>query len=352
MTTLRPSQLRVAWIVASRGDVLTLGPLFQDFTRRHTHGVAHWLFDTGEVGMAAVQARDFIGLIPEESGDLCHPADEPAVRLSLMLGRVESFIRRRKGTHVIFSGFGPSAAATAIYCHARGCRALWLRPPDPAGLVGRLRWESGLERMIHACAPCVELFQIPAAPAFSVPAAAAPLELELPGLRPGAPLMLIAVLRRDWGYLDDATTRLARAAARWAAARPDADFLVVSNLNARLEGPMRSLPERPANLLLAPPLPYPVYEAALGRARLVLTDSPLIAAQALERAIPTATLGDQSAPASSAAPLHHPLLPAEMEGPDWSAELSALLNHPLPPAPRAPAPVFAALHEKIEHWLA
>lgn len=365
----RPDR-RVTWVAGSRGDLLLLGPLFQHFKKRLTPGLHHWLLDSGEAGMAAIQARDWLRLVPDEAGDLCHPADEPAIRLSLMIERTESFIRRHKGSHVVFSGWGPTAAATAIYCHARGCRGLWLRPPDPAGLVARLRWEAGLERIIRACVPCVQLWQVPAAPDWGrliQPGAARPLTVEIPGLRPAAPLVLIAVLRRDWGTLDDATSRLARAAAAWAHARPESDFLILSNLNARLEAPVRSLAGRPDNLILAPPLPYPVYHEALRQARLLLTDSPLIAAEALARRVPTATFGDLPAPPASGGEQaahppsrHRPLLPEDLAGASWAAELAAWLDAPPPVSSAEPAPagdlagdpVFSSIHGALEQWLA
>lgn len=354
---------RVTWIAATRGDYLLLGPVFMAFKRRQERGVAHWLMDSGEVGMAACQARDWLGLTPDETAELCHPADEPALRLSLMLERSESFIRRRKGSHVIFSGFGPTAAATAIYCHARGCHGLWLRPPDPAGLAGRLRWEAGLERMIRASAPCVEVWQIPGSPDFRAmmaapEAGAPPLEAELPGLRPGAPLVIIAVLRRDWGYMDDATSQVAKAAAAWAKARPQTDFLIISNLNARLEGPVRSLPERPANLLLAPPLPYPVYNAALERAALVLTDAPLIVAEAMGRGVAVAMLGDLAPDRAAGAGYGAALTPGDLASEAWAREMKALLDK-AESGDRAAAEtavkfgdIHGLLRERVEEFLA
>ena len=288
--------------------------------------------------MAAYQALDFLGLIPDETAAICHPADEPAIRLKIMIERAEGFIRQRKGTHVIFTGHGPSAAATAIYCHARGCRGLWLRPPDPAGLIPRLRWEAGLEKIIAACSPCVETRDIASAPDWlAYPPLAGqdstrPLEEEIPGLRPsgdGRRLALIAVLRRDWGYLDDTTSLLARAAGAWAEALPEVDWVVVSNLNARLEGPMRSLARRPDNLLLTPPLPYPVYRKLIDRARLVVTDGPLIGAEALQRGIEVGSLGDLAPNhASGMTPTfgkNRCLMPADLPSDAWIGQMREIL---------------------------
>jgi len=368
---------RSTWLAGTRGELLLLGPAFKALGRTHHQGLHCWLLHSGEQGMAAYQALDFMGFVPDEAAPLCHPADEPAVRLNLMLERAEAFVRQRKGTHIVFTGFGPTAAGAAIYCHARGCRGLWLRPPDPAGLIPRLRWEAGLERLIRACAPCVESWQIPAMPDWSefqaegapLVEAEAPLEAEIAGLRAGAPLTLIAVLRREWGYLNDTTSLLARAAAAWSAAMPDADWLVLSNLNARLEGPMRSLKARPENLLIAPPLPYPLYHRLLARARLVVTDSPLIAAEALQRGVPVATLGEipwdagEAAAGDETLALHNddfslsaernfPIVPAYLQSETWVSEMRRILDSaPLAEAPKRDAQILERIERVIASFL-
>ncbi|MCL5271158.1 MAG: hypothetical protein M1457_11575, partial [bacterium] len=115
--TARP---RIAWIAGTRGEILLLGPLFQHYIRRSVRNSRpgeplSWLLTTGEHGMAAWQALDLLNLVPDEAGELCHPADEPAVRLGAMLARAEAFVRQRKATHVVFAGFGPTAAGAALY---------------------------------------------------------------------------------------------------------------------------------------------------------------------------------------------------------------------------------------------
>lgn len=358
---------RLTWLAGTRGEVLTLGPAYQALGGKPdpARNLLSWMLQTGENGMAAYQALDFLRLIPSEMAPLCHPADEPAIRLNLMIERAEAFVRQHKGTHAVFAGSGPTAAASAIYCHARGCRGLWLRPYDPAGLIPRLRWESGLERIIRACAPCVQTWQVPGVPDwFTLPALAeqafaGSLENEIPGLRPDAPLVIIAVLRRNWGYLDDTTSRLARAVALWAGAIPEADFLIISNLNARLEGPVRSIKDRPANMLATAPLPYPTYRRLLERTRLVVTDSPMIAAEALERGLPIGSLGDlppdEEMPFS---PLNLPLRPEDLLSEAWVEHLRDVLEKkeaeakPATSEEMQAAPsVLRQIQEAIEAWL-
>lgn len=275
---------RVAWIAGMRGQFMLMGQAFKALRQEQNQPgrPTHWMLATGEQGMAAYQAMDALGLIPDESAPLCHPADDLAVRLNLMLERAEAFGRHHKVTHVIFSGYGSTAAGAAVYCHSRGCHGLWLRPPDVAGLIPRLRWEAGLERIINACAPCVKTLDVPHMPEIA-PAETEACDpvAEVDGLRPDAPLAIVAVMRRDWGMLDDSTRRLSVALGALAAQRPDMDWLVISNLNARIEGPLRSLENRPANLLLSPPLPPAIYHGLLARAAVLMTDSPMIASEGL-----------------------------------------------------------------------
>jgi hypothetical protein len=252
--------------------------------------------------MAAQQALDWLGLRAEETAPLCHPADEPPARLQILLQRVEAFARHRKATHLIFSGYGACAAAGAVTCHARGCPGVWLRPADPAGVIDGLTLEGGYRRIIEACAPAVTAMEIPALPPASDPPGDwtrreiegwSPAE-EIEGLRGDAPSALIAVQRREWGIGRDVTTQLGQAAAAWAAARPEIDWLIMSNLNARLEAPVRALEPRPSNLLIVPPLPFPCWRTLSMRSRYVLTDSHGIAAEAMREGVALAVLADSS----------------------------------------------------------
>lgn len=279
--------------------------------------------------MAAYQALDALELVADEHSPLCHPADDPAIRLIEVLRRVEVFMHRRKVSCAVFSGFGPTAAASAICCHARGCRGLWLRPPDPAGLVPRLRLEAGLERLISATAPVVQTWQAPEMPPLGNGHGGgggdlrADLTQEVPGLRGEAPSVLIAVLRREWGTLSKTTSVLARAATRWAAGVPEVDWLVSSNLNMRMEGPLRALKDRPANLLIVPPLPYAVFRSLLARTRVVLTDSALIAGEALRSGKPVAALADEPGdPPGDVSGLVRPLTPEDLDGEATAAWIS------------------------------
>ncbi len=319
--------LRVLWVAGRRGEILLLGPVHQRLARTAGVKPTAWFLGTGEDGTAAYQALDFLGLRPDEVGPLCHPAEQPAVRLTILLERIETFMRRRKGQRLIFTGCGPAAAAAAICCHARGNPGLWLRPADPAGLIPRLRWEAGLARIVEACVPAVTIIDVEPVPdltrlAGMSPATAGestspsrPVESEIPGLRPAPPRILWAVLRRDWGMFSDTEARLARALGAAAAARPEVDFVVLSNLNAMLERPLASLKHKPDNLLVTPPLPYPVYRGLLGGCAGVTTDSASIASEALAIGKPVAALGEL--PGAGATELLAPCVPADLNGPPW-----------------------------------
>lgn len=326
MVIVNLEQLRVLWIGGRRGEILLLGPVFQRLARATGVKPASWFMGAGEDGTAAYQALDFLGLKPDEVAALCHPADQPAVRLTILLERVETFMRQRKGQRLIFSGCGPAAAAAAMCCHARGNPGLWLRPADPAGLIGRMRWESGLARIVEACAPAVKIVDLEPVPDWTRLAGVGsanqigricPIEQEIPGLRPNSPRILWAVLRRDWGMFGDTSARLARALGQAAAARPEIDFVVLSNLNATLERPLATLKDRPKNVLVAPPVPYPIYMELMRGSAGVTTDSALVASDALALGKPVAALGED---AGGKIPERvEPFIPADMNGPwtDW-----------------------------------
>lgn len=326
MVIVNLEQLRVLWVGGRRGEILLLGPVFQRLARATGVKPASWFMCTGEDGTAAYQALDFLGFKPDEVGALCHPADQPAVRLTILLDRVEAFMRQRKGQKLIFIGYGPAAAAAAICCHARGNPGLWLRPADPAGLIGRMRWESGLARIVEACAPAVKILDLEPAPDWTRLAGIGlsnqigrigRIEQEIPGLRSEAPRVVWAVLRRDWGMFGDTAARLARALGQAAAARPEIDFVVLSNLNAMLERPLATLKDRPKNLLVTPPLPYPVYMDLLRGSAGVTTDSAPVASDAMAIGKPVAALGEDAA--GKISELVEPFIPADISGPwaDW-----------------------------------
>ncbi len=342
---------RVLWIGGRRGEILLLGPLFARLRTDRS-----WWLTTGEDGTAAIQALDALALRPDETAPLCHPADQPGVRLTLMMDRIEAFMRQRKGTRLIFCGYGPAAAAAALCCHARATPGLWLRPADPAALLPRLRWEAGLDRVAQACAPVVRTLELPPAPDWRalVPPAPAPPEAESPGLRPGAPRLVWATLRREWGLFGNTAVQLMRALADQAAARPDADFVVLSNLNAMYEKPLAMLRQQAPNLLHAPPLPPALYMDLLAGSSAVLTDSPLVAADALALGRPLAALGESPAAPPLPPPNVHPLLAADILDGTWRDWLAQALGAPssAPPAPADPAAWLAQLTRAVSDWLA
>ena len=292
---------RVAWFAGTRGEMLHLGPLFKALAAPHAGTGVHWLMNTAEQGMAMQQALDLFALEADESAELCHPGDESAHRLNAMMTRVEAFARGRRADHIVCAGYGPTAAACALAAFARGNRLLWVRPADPAGLRPRLAWEACLGRVIEACAPVITWIDLPGAMRWDVFAGApahGAFDAELYGLRPAAPRVLIAVLRREWGLRHGVTDRLARALEIAAPQRADVDWVLLSNLNARLEEPIRALRARPENLRIVPPLAMGAWRGLLAGVGCVITDSPAIAGEAMREGIAVTALADAPAPAS------------------------------------------------------
>ena len=356
MTPSRPKVApRVAWIAGTRGEILLLTPLMRGLRETGDVETSHSLLTTGEHGMAASQALDRVGVIPDETSPVCHPADEPALRLREMLERVEAFLRRRKITHAVFAGSGPTAAAAALMTHARNARGLWLTPPDPVRLAPRLRWEAGLTRVARACAPCVEPYVLEAMPEWLTEsnAATAPL-MEQDALRDDAPLVVVALVRREWGMRDTTPRRLFAALARSASQRPECDWWVVGNLNARMEGPLRALKPWPPNLLATAPLPWGVWRTAMTRARAVLTDSPLIAADARHHDCRVAALGETPPPTVEAAappPNVLSITPDDLDVPRWDAVVDTLLKKP-PVTEGDPTLEIGEVVARVAGWLA
>lgn len=306
---MKPTEPRVEWIAGTRAEILALGPLFpRDRIPRAADpkGAGHRFLFAAEHGMAGYQALDFLGLRPHETLEIRHPAEDPAIRLRGLMEGIEAEVRRRRATHLVFSGFGPTAAACALTAHARGCRTLWIRPLDSARLVGRLRWEAGLTATLEGLAATARAFDEREGAAGRASSAILPLDasllefaapeparegVALAGLRDSAPVALVAVGRRIWG-MTGLFARLATAVAGAAAARPETEWIVASALDARLEGSVRSLEAAPPNLHLVPPMPPEEYAALLARARFVLTDSPHVASDAIAGGVPVAALGE------------------------------------------------------------
>src|SRR5690606_39047515 len=134
------------------------------------------------------------------------------------------------------------------------------------------------------CAPYVRRVDVPAAPDWTtLPSpprvAAEDLARDVPGLRPDAPVVLVALRREQWGLRRGGAAPLVRAVAQAASRAPELDWAFISNLTAQVEGPLRAL-SRPDGFLPTPPLPYPVYRRLLERARLVVVDSAAAVADA------------------------------------------------------------------------
>jgi hypothetical protein len=320
---------RAIWLAGARGEALQLGALHRAIVDPlpRPERDRHVFITTGEQAMPLVQAIDRLGLHPHEAFEPRHPAEDPAIRLHGLMAEIEGEVRRRRADRVIFSGFGATAAAAALVAHARGCRALWVRPPCPLGLHRLQHWESGLTRVVETLADRIDA--PPIGRVHDAAPAVAPIEAPPPrDRRPGAPLVLISVGRAIWGYRG-VYARLARTAAHWARAIPETDFLIIRNLDARLEGALDSMPDRPANLLAVPPMPYSEYEALLNEARAVLTDSDYVAAEAQSRAIPLIAMTESppSAPAPPSIDLRF-ITDAELDSAETESSLRAALERP------------------------
>lgn len=283
---------RVLWLAGTRGEVLRLAPCALKFlavdepSRR-----IHWFAVTGEQGMGVYQALDDCGMRPHAESELRHPAEDPAARLKGLIGEIEGLARRYRATHLVFSGAGATAAAAALVCHGREARGVWIPPFDPAGLTARFRWERGLESIIRSLWECVQILDAPGGEGAGTAVTSSTEGERLPGRRPEAPLALVAVTRPSWGS-GDLPERVVRAMQDWARSSPEADWLFLRSLDARFEGPLRSIREKPANFLTAPPVPYAVYASWLNQAGVILTDSWAIAAEGLAREIPVVALGE------------------------------------------------------------
>ncbi len=293
--SIRRKPVRIAWIGGRRGELLSIAPLFRHFRKRYHDRQLHWLCDTGEDGMASSQALDYLKLVPDKTSDLCHPAEETVLRIRLMIDRSESFMRHCKADAAVFSGCGPTALAASICCMTRRSRGLWLKPSDPAGVIRRFTLESCYQRMIHASFPPSDIvnldYHVPTGMTDDGGQELNP-EVDLPDYREKVPRLLVHVQRREWNIKGSLSERLAHMIAAWARRRPGADYLVLGNLNACTERPVRIHAENLGNYMIAPPLPYPLYLRLMRECSVVLTDSPLVATEALQHAKPLAVLGE------------------------------------------------------------
>ena len=361
---VKPDQPRVAWFAATRSDVLRLVPLYRALApapRSRTR--PHWFVFTAEQGMAAYQALDYFDFHPDEDCELRRPAEDPTLRLQGLIARIETVIRNRRISHALFTGFGPTATAAAIVCHGRQCRGLWLRPPDPAGLVRRLRWEGGLVSIIGSLAAAVSVLPMPfpasvggpdsAPPDSHAPTRSASGPAAIGGRRTDAPLVMICIGRSLWG-MHGILERVVAASARWAREMPSVDWLLFRSLDARMEGPLQSMADRPSNLLATTPIPYPQYSDLLARSAAVVTDSPHIAAECMEEERPVAALGELPSPQGESCPGRLiEITPEDLEGEDLRAFLDRAIQGSLerPPAKRSLARPEDRVLQDIQDWL-
>lgn len=305
---MKTQRNRIAWIAGTRSEILRLGPIYSIIQRElQTRSVPHWFAFMGEQGMQATQALDLHDIVPHEMFELRHPADDCAVRLYGVMRDIDTLVRRHKATHLIFAGCGASSAAAAMVTLARQRRGLWLRPADPARVNEGLGWESGLERMIDAAKPWVETVRMDEGglgqrgdpgEAKEISDDSEPRDPFIRGLREAAPVVLVSLQRAPWGN-DPGYAAIVKSAAAWARAIPAADVVILRSLDARLEGPLRAMKDRPENLLGAAPMPYPEYARLMNRTAAVCTDSCNVAAEAISASIPVVTVGDLRAEDSS-----------------------------------------------------
>lgn len=325
---------RVLWLAGTRNEVMHLAPYFRAFAGDHDgEGRIDWFAVTGEQGIALYQAMDEFDVRADEEAELRHPAEDPAARLQGLLGSIETVARRRRATHLVFSGTGPTAAAAALVCHGRSSRGIWMKPADPVGLIPRLHWERGLAYVIGALGDSVNVVNPGFPPVIdSGQPAVQDDDADLPkGRRPEAPLVILAVTRAAWGS-DDAPERIVAAAARFARESPEVDWLFLRSLDARFEGPLNAVENRPENLLTAPPVPYAVYGNWVGEAQALLTDSCTLAAEGLASGARVAALGElpQGRPDQNDRLMS--ITPGEIGSPDVRRFLAEAVSNRLKPA--------------------
>lgn len=336
---------RMAWYAGTRSEALLLGPQFLQFRARRLGPETHRLITTGEQGTQLIQALDAMRLRPDDAMELLAPDDDPAIRLRKLLETIEQDARRHRSTHFIFSGFGPTAAACAMVAHARHCSALWLRPADPCDLIARSRWESGLARMIES----LECVTVESCTALASDAVAASAQVEIEGRRPDAPFILISVGRAEWGW-NGVLGKLVHALAGLAASMPEADVLVLLSMDMRLHAPLRSLENRPQNLLSISPLPPGDYSTLLAKARIMLTDSPHVGADCIARGIPVLALGEiVSKPHIARSGLCKAITPGDLTDLTLNELISGKLASP---QAAITAPCEMKPSQAIEAWLA
>lgn len=292
----KEQRARISWMAGTRSEILRLGPLFGHFFEPgRGSGPLHRFCFTAEQGTAAYQALDYVGVRPHEEFALRHPAEDAAIRLNGVLGEVEKYLRQTRATHAVFAGWGPTAAASAIVCHARKLRGLWLRPYDPAGLVADQQWERGLDAIVRSLGESVKTIEV--GPPGKGEAAGEDGVAEVPepviaGRRPGAPIALVNTGKLAWAY-GRTPEQIVEAARGWATAYPDIDWIFLRSLGAHFEGVYRSMADRPANLLGTPPVPYPEYRALLAGTVFGVSDSPNQIAEFSDAGIPCIAMGER-----------------------------------------------------------
>lgn len=342
------SQPRVVWFAATRSETLQLGPLFNRLGRDPAVRDFHSFAFLAEHGLPAEQALDSLGIHPHDRFEVRSPDEDPGIRLGELLGDVERITRRRRATHILTAGFGPTAAAASLVAHSRLCRGLWIRPRDPAGLNELRPWERGLERFVRAnegmriLEPDVSGIACEAAPV------APPLDL-ISGLRPGAPLVLVALTRWHWGVYSGHPAIL-RGLFGLAAAMPESDFVLIRTLDPRFEGPLRALSGGETNLHSTLPLPPGDYRRLLAASVGVITDSPLIAAEARR---PVLFIAETAPNTPSAGGTSDPLIvrPDALASPDAEAFVRKMVPCENPrPAPGDPFEPSEELVRSVAAW--
>jgi len=326
---------RIAWLAGTRSQLLRIGPIFAEVARHSSAGRSLLLVHTAEQGMAADQALDQLGLAPHVTFDLRPPGEDPAHRLHGLMVEIEALARHRRFTHLVFAGAGPTAAAAALVCLARQCRGLWLKPLDPCRLIPRLRWEHGLARLIESMAPLIQPLEPDPTERGEEPAERGTSPAAPTTERSPRPRVIIDIGRPLWG-IQRLFDTLVNAAVSWARNVPEADWILLRTLDARLEGPLNCFEGAPANFRAELPRPLPEFQVWLEHCAAILTDSCHLAAEAVAMEIPVAALGETPSEGPACRGQLRHLTPADLTQPGVVAFFKEALERARPePRPRS-----------------
>lgn len=309
---MKTSVPRIAWIAGTRGEVLQLGPPYRRFQEKwrkieRAGLLQHRFIYTSEQGTAGHQALDFLGIAPHAAFELLSPGDDSGVRLQRLLDGLEKELRQHRTSHAIFAGCSASSVAAGLICHSRPCQGIWLKPFDPAELIDRFQWESGNMRILQSLQPTVTSI-----PSWHCTAEAARPFIENRNIEiEKAPSVLILLGRRLWGMRGD-FGHFARAIGEWARRFREVQWVVITALDQRLDSPLRTMKDRPPNLVQLAPLPFDAFDSLLANCLAVVTDSHSLASDAVVQGIPSIAVGEMESRTEGRPGLLH-LVPQDLK---------------------------------------